>query len=83
MFYKRLCDRWENEADEAIAELERQQGRQFTDARKAVFRSRGEHRFSIPNGSRWGDVLAASVNLGEKLAQEIIGGFVFILGSMV
>ena len=48
MFYKRLCDQWENEADEAIAELECQQGRQFTDAQKAVFRARGEHRFSIP-----------------------------------
>lgn len=26
MFYKRLCDQWECEADDAIAELERQQG---------------------------------------------------------
>jgi type I restriction enzyme M protein len=38
MFYKRLCDQWECEADEAIAELERQQGRSFTDREKAVFR---------------------------------------------
>ena len=30
MFYKRLCDQWENEADEAILEQERQQGRPFT-----------------------------------------------------
>ena len=30
MFYKRLCDQWENEADEAIADLERQQGHQFS-----------------------------------------------------
>jgi type I restriction enzyme M protein len=67
MFYKRLCDQWENEADEAIAEQERQQRRQFSDAQKATFRARGEHRFSIPDGSRWGDVLAASTNLGEKL----------------
>lgn len=71
MFYKRLCDQWENEADDAIAVLERQQGRQFTDAQKAVFRTRGEHRFSIPGGSRWGDVLAESVNLGEKLTQAM------------
>lgn len=71
MFYKRLCDQWENEADEAIAEQERQQGRQFTEAQKAVFRARGEHRFSIPDGSRWGDVLAASTNLGEKLTQAM------------
>lgn len=40
MFYKRLCDQWENEADEAIAELERQQGHTFTEAQKAVFRAR-------------------------------------------
>lgn len=71
MFYKRLCDQWENEADEAIAEQERQQGRQFTEAQKAIFRARGEHRFSIPDGSRWGDVLAASTNLGEKLTQAM------------
>ncbi|MFZ0791169.1 MAG: class I SAM-dependent DNA methyltransferase, partial [Chromatiaceae bacterium] len=71
MFYKRLCDQWENEADEAIVEQERQQGRQFTDAQKAVFRARGEHRFSIPAGSRWGDVLAVSTNLGEKLTQAM------------
>jgi len=67
MFYKRLCDQWENEADEAISELERQQGRTFTDAQKAVFRARGEHRYSIPEGSRWGDVLAVSTKLGETL----------------
>jgi len=67
MFYKRLCDQWENEADEAIKELERQQGLEFTEAQKAVFRARGEHRFAIPEGSRWGDVLAASTNLGEVL----------------
>lgn len=31
MFHKRLCDQWECEADEAIAELERQQGRAFSE----------------------------------------------------
>ena len=71
MFYKRLCDQWENEADEAIADLERQQGHQFSEAQKAVFRARGEHRFSIPDGSRWGDVLAESTNLGEKLTDAM------------
>ena len=67
MFYKRLCDQWENETDVAIAEQERQQGRIFTEKQKAVFRRRGEHRYAIPDGSRWGDVLAASTNLGEVL----------------
>ena len=42
MFYKRLCDQWECEADDAIAELEKQQGRAFSDKEKAVFRKRGE-----------------------------------------
>src|SRR5207253_890105 len=64
MFYKRLCDQWECEADEAIAELERQQSRAFSDKEKAVFRKRGEHRFRIPDGARWGDVKAVSTNLG-------------------
>jgi len=67
MFYKRLCDQWENEAEEAISEQERQQGRAFTEKEKAVFRKRGAHRYAIPDGSRWGDVLGVSTNLGEKL----------------
>src|ERR671916_14523 len=36
MFYKRLCDQWDHEADEAIAEVERQQGRNFTAEQRAV-----------------------------------------------
>ena len=71
MFYKRLCDQWECEADDAIAELERQQGRAFSEKQKAVFRKRGEHRFKIPDGSRWGDVKAASTNIGEVLTKAM------------
>jgi type I restriction enzyme M protein len=71
MFYKRLCDQWECEADDAIAELERQQGRAFSEREKVVFRKRGEHRFQIPDGSRWGDVKAASTNLGEVLTKAM------------
>lgn len=71
MFYKRLCDQWECEADDAIAELEKQQHRLFTEKEKAVFRKRGEHRFQIPDGSRWGDVKAASTNIGEVLTKAM------------
>src|SRR5262249_34221470 len=71
MFYKRLCDQWENEADEAILEQERQQGRPFTEKQKAIFRARGEHRFTIPDGSRWGDILAVSKDIGEKLTEAM------------
>ena len=67
MFYKRLCDQWECEADDAIAELEHQQGRAFSEREKAIFRKRGEHRYAIPDGSRWGDVKAVSTNIGEAL----------------
>ena len=63
MFYKRLCDQWEYEADDAIAEQEHQQGRTFSETEKAIFRKRGEHRFRIPGGSRWGDVKAVSTDL--------------------
>ena len=55
------------EADDAIAELERQQAREFTEPEKAVFRKRGEHRYAIPDGSRWGDVKAVSTNIGQVL----------------
>ena len=71
MFYKRLCDQWECEADEAITELECQQGRLFSEKQKAVFRKRGEHRFQIPDGSRWSDVKVASTNLGEVLTKAM------------
>jgi type I restriction enzyme M protein len=71
MFYKRLCDQWEYEADDAIAELERQQGRGFSEQQKAIFRRRGEHRFNIPDGSRWGDVKAESTNIGEVLTNAM------------
>jgi type I restriction enzyme M protein len=71
MFFKRLCDQWECEADDAIVELERQQGRSFTDKQKAVFRKRGEHRFKIPDGSRWSDVKVASTNIGEVLTKAM------------
>lgn len=71
MFYKRLCDQWECEADDAISELERQQKRTFSEKEKAVFRKRGEHRFKIPDGSRWGDVKSASTNIGEVLTKAM------------
>lgn len=71
MFFKRLCDQWEHEADEAIAEQERQQGKAFTEKQKAIFRARGEHRFKIPEGNRWGDILAVSENIGEKLTDAM------------
>jgi type I restriction enzyme M protein len=50
MFYKRLSDQWDHEADEAINELERQQGR-------GVHRARARHlpqawRAPVPDSRR-------------------------------
>jgi type I restriction enzyme M protein len=59
------------EADDAIAELERQQGRAFSEKEKSVFRKRGEHRFKIPDGSRWGDVKAVAVDIGKVLTDAM------------
>ena len=63
---ERLCDQWECEADEAIAELERQQDRNCTAAEKAIFRKRGEHRYTIPDGSRWGAIIPPRAYLSIK-----------------
>lgn len=71
MFYKRLCDQWEHEADDAISELEVQQGKTFSDAQRAVFRARGEHRFKIPSGVSWGDVKSASTDIGAVLTRAM------------
>ena len=35
MFYKRLCDQWDNETDEAIAELERSREDRSRQARRS------------------------------------------------
>jgi type I restriction enzyme M protein len=67
MFFKRLCDQWHHEAEDAIAAQEKQQGHAFTEKQKAIFRARGNHRFIIPKDAHWGDVQAKSTNLGEVL----------------
>ena len=71
MFYKRLCDQWEWETDDAIAEQELQQGRTLTEEQKEIFRKRGEHRYAIPDNSRWGDIKAVSANIGETLTRAM------------
>jgi type I restriction enzyme M protein len=67
MFFKRLCDQWHHEADEAITAQEKVQGRTFTDEQKAIFRKRERHRFTIPDGAHWRDLKGDATNLGEIL----------------
>jgi type I restriction enzyme M protein len=71
MFYKRLCDQWTYEVDEAIQEHERRTGRLLSEAQKAILRERNRHRFTIPPGAHWGDVLADAVTTGKTLTDAM------------
>jgi type I restriction enzyme M protein len=53
LFFKRLCDVWDEEAEEARVTY----GEDFAD----------EHRFQVPEGCHWNDVRAAAVNVGTVL----------------
>lgn len=57
LFYKRLCDVWEEEYEERLAEYE--------DA--ALAADPEEHRFDIPEGCFWKDVRKVSVDIGTIL----------------
>ena len=57
LFYKRLCDVWQEEYDDRLAEYE--------DAELAA--DPEEHRFHIPEGCFWTDVRKQSVDIGTTL----------------
>ena len=57
LFYKRLCDVWQEEYDQRIAE--------FGDETLASMPE--EHRFHVPPGSHWKDIRESSVDIGERL----------------
>jgi type I restriction enzyme M protein len=58
LFYKRLCDVWEEEYDTLMAEFK---------GDKAVALDPGEHRFDIPKDCMWRDVRKVSVDIGTQL----------------
>jgi len=57
LFYKRLCDVWEEEYEARLAE--------YKDAELAA--DPEEHRFHIPTGCFWKDVRKATVDIGTVL----------------
>ena len=59
LFYKRLCDVWQEEYEERLAE--------YQDARLA--RDPEEHRFDIPLGQFWRDVRKSPTDIGTRLNQ--------------
>jgi type I restriction enzyme M protein len=74
LFFKRLSDEWDYEADEKIKKMEEERGNPFTEAQRAALRATGGiHRFVIPSGCHWNDVLAVSENIGEVLTRAMRG----------
>lgn len=57
LFYKRLCDVWEEEYEDRM--------KQYGDA--ALAADPDEHRFHIPEGHFWKDVRKHTTNIGEHL----------------
>ena len=57
LFFKRICDVWEEEYEERLA--------QYND--KAIAADPDEHRFHIPKGAFWKDVRKHTTNIGEHL----------------
>ena len=74
IFFKRLSDQWDYEAEAKIGELERERGRVFTDAQRRALLSRDDlHRFKIPKDCHWRDVSAQAENIGEALDRAMHG----------
>jgi len=57
LFFKRLCDVWEEEYEQRLAE--------YND--KELAADPDEHRFDIPKGHSWKDVRKHTTNIGEHL----------------
>lgn len=57
LFYKRLCDVWQEEYEDRLAEY----------ADPALAAHADEHRFHIPTGCFWADVRKQSVDIGTAL----------------
>lgn len=68
LFFKRLSDQWDYEADEVIREKEAEFGRTLNEKQRQALRATAHvHRFKIPEGAHWNDVLKVSENIGEVL----------------
>ena len=61
LFFKRVCDVWDDEYEEVVAE----QG----DPELALFPE--SHRFQIPDGCHWNDVRAVPTNVGTALQRAM------------
>ncbi len=58
LFYKRICDVWEEEYEQRLAEYH---------GDTEIAADPEEHRYNIPRGAFWADVRKESTNIGERL----------------
>jgi len=70
MFFKRLSDQWDYEAEETIRKRQAEFCRIFSPEQKRVLLVSSDiHRFTLPEDSHWDDVLNISENIGQKLTK--------------
>ncbi len=68
LFFKRLCDQHDYEAEKKLDGMVREPGVALDEApRAALRRSSNLHRFSIPDGCHWRDVVLAADAIGQAL----------------
>ena len=74
LFFKRLCDQHDYEAEEKLDGMMRETGVALDEAQRAVLRrSSNLHRFSIPEGCHWRDVVLAADAIGYALDRATRG----------
>ena len=72
MFFKRLSDQWDNEPEERVAQLEKDRGKPFSPKqRETMLADPGVHRFVIPDGCHWADVIGAEKDHGAVLTRAM------------
>jgi type I restriction enzyme M protein len=63
LFFKRICDVWDEEYKEIVAETGDEQLAYFPES----------HRFQIPDDCHWSDVRTKSMNVGAALQHAMRG----------
>lgn len=75
MFFKRLSDQWDHEADERIKELEKDRSTPFSEKQRVkLLADPSVHRFVIPDGCHWKDVINAGKDHGAALTKATRSG---------
>ena len=70
LFFERLSDQWDNEPEERVAQLEKERGTPFKPKqREKLLADSSVHRFAIPDGCHWSDVINAGTDHGAALTR--------------